>query len=196
MLHHALVTSSSTDRISARSEPHRSQFWTSKTALLPQVAQKSGSEASRSISLNQSDPLSRFGAKFGTKRGVRWDYSRQTVSKTSPPSQIVFYCIWTQKIVFYCPQITTKIVFYWPTIVFYYSKIVFYYLKIVFNFKQIVFYWHLVFDVCFKIISISERIVFYYLKIVFFITPRLFLITSRLFFITPRLFFIDSNIVL
>ena len=41
-------------RISARSEPPGSRFSTSKTALLPQVAQKSGSEASRSILLTSS----------------------------------------------------------------------------------------------------------------------------------------------
>ena len=46
-----LMTTPPPDRIWARSEPRDPRFSTSKTALRPQVAQKSGSESVRSILL-------------------------------------------------------------------------------------------------------------------------------------------------
>ena len=153
--------------------------------------------------VNQSDPLSRFSAKFGTRSGVRWDYSRKYDFKTwGLPDCFLLHL--DSKDCFLLPPNYHQDCFLFTHDCFYYSKIVFYYLKIVLNFKQIVFYWHLVFDVCFKIISISERIVFYftkivlnYLKIVFYYTKIVFYwlkycplivfkCSSRLFFSSVR----------
>ncbi len=60
-----------TDRISARSPGRGSRFSTSKTALLPQVAQKSGSEASRSILLTSSLKSSSGASLVGTRSKLR-----------------------------------------------------------------------------------------------------------------------------
>ena len=62
------------DRISVRPEPRGSRFWTSKTVLLSQVAQKSGSEAGRSIlSRTCRLYLDRPGPKEGCQKKRRTD---------------------------------------------------------------------------------------------------------------------------